>query len=246
MGRSSQIRHCRALHQRGDGLPYPFPMGMHRAGSSLGAAIAPKNTAGKGVGPFDCQQNISYVDRVWTTGKGVTTNGAARRGDDVCPIKLLKYLRKKILRYPSRVRDVAQLHRRAEGGFRQHNQSLNGVSTFLAEFHSDGIESTDDLSPLATRYAIVVPSTILNVFTALYRQTRETLFRNAKVPLGPFQLLRQGSWVRHKRTLFRVSPVFVASNFSEQQEGRMVSNWWRIIVDAVIWMGARFARPPSI
>lgn len=25
----------------------------------------------------------------------------------------------------------------------------------------------------------------------------------------------------------------------------MVSNWLRIIVDAVIWMGARFAKPPS-
>jgi len=43
-----------------------------------------------------------------------------------------------------------------------------------------------------------------------------------------------------------VSPVFVARNFGGRQGARIVSNWWRIVVDLVIWMGARFAVPPSI
>jgi hypothetical protein len=79
----------------------------------------------------------------------------------------LKNLRKKTLRNPSRDRDVAQLHPRAEGIFRQHNQSLNGVSTFFAEFHGDWIESTDDLSLLTPAFAIAVPPAILNIFTVL-------------------------------------------------------------------------------
>jgi len=147
------------------------------------------------------------------------------RGDDIRPFKLLKYFRKKILRYPSPVRNITQLHRRAEGGSRQHNQSLNSVSTFLTEFHDDWMESTDDLSPLATRYAIVVPSSILSFFRVLFSGPRITFLEIGKSDLTFPTFATEPLGLPHK-------------NWGGRQQVCRVSNPWRIIVDVVIWMDA--------
>lgn len=81
------------MHPPGDGLAHLFPLGMHRAGRQIGAAIAPKNAAIENIAALDGDNDILHRDGVWPTSDGVAANGAAGGDKDARPAELLEYLR---------------------------------------------------------------------------------------------------------------------------------------------------------
>lgn len=102
------------MHPPGDGLAHLFPLGMHRAGRQIGAAIAPKNAAIENIAALDGDNDILHRDGVWPTSDGVAANGAPGGDKDARPAELLEYLRQKVGGNSRRRRNISQLHSCAE------------------------------------------------------------------------------------------------------------------------------------